>query len=314
MKQFIKKTILFVVLSMLVLSGLFLLFNNSIKKNASFKLNEDITNIIVGHSHSECTYNDSLIEKTINFSNSAESYFYSYSKIKKLVEHNKSVNTVFIEFSNNSITDRMNDWIWGDVYMSERLAIYFPFLSNEDLALLYRNNKSSFINSTSKTFRNNIFKTITSDFDYTNKIGGYTGLEGSEIDSLLLAYKKEPLVMNALNFDNKNLKYLEKIVEFLTSKEIDIYFIRSPQHKYYIDYQNEEYFLKFKDSVFSHVEFLDFNDFPVDNLEHKDFGHLNSSGAEKFSIWFNDLLKNGLLETSNKQKFIERRMNNTLNN
>ncbi len=314
MKKFIKKITYFIVLPLLLLATLFLISNKVIKKRASFKVKDDINKLIVGHSHSECAFNDSLIDKTINFSNSGESYFYTYAKVKQLIHHNSNIKTVFLEFSNNAITDRMNDWIWGDIYMTERLSTYLPFLEEEDISLLYKNNKRTFIKASMKTFKNNIFKIITSNYDYTNKIGKYNRLEGSKIDSLLIAYKKDPQEdMNALNFSNENLIYLEKTVEFLNNKAIDVYFVRSPQHKYYIDYQNEEYFLKFKDSVFSHVEFLDFNDFPADNVEQRDFGHLNNLGAEKFSIWFNKLLENGLLSTSDIEEFIKENMNSIAN-
>ena len=87
-----------------------------------------------------------------------------------------------------------------------------------------------------------------------------------------------------------------------------MFFIRSPQHKYYLDYNNEDYFIRFKDSVFPEVEFFDFNDLPIKKEEFKDFGHLNYVGANKYSIWFNNLLEDGLLELEDKQAFIKIRM------
>jgi len=56
---------------------------------------------------------------------------------------------------------------------------------------------------------------------------------------------------------------------------------------------------KFKD-----VDFLDFNNFPLNNEEFGDFEHLNYKGAKRFSLWFNELLEKGLLSMENKSEFI----------
>ena len=61
-------------------------------------------------------------------------------------------------------------------------------------------------------------------------------------------------------------------------------------------------------SKFSDTEFLDFSQFQLLNSEFGDLAHLNHKGATKFSIWFNNLLNNGLLEKDNKQKFIDNEM------
>ncbi len=313
MKQFLQKSILFIISTLLITVILFFVSNSIVKKKGSFKIDDNLTNVILGHSHSECAFNDSFIDRSANYSSSGESYFYTLVKIKKLIVHNPNINTVFIEFSNNSITDRMNDWIWGDLYMSERLPIYFPFIPQNEIKLLYKNNKRTFLNAISKTFRKNVFKVITSQYDYSNSIGGYQSLEGSEMDQLLLDYKKDSLDFNTINYANENLKYLRKTVDFLKINGLNVYFTRSPHHKYYIDYKNEKYFIKLKDSVFGDIEYLDFSNFPIENIEHKDFGHLNNLGAEKFSIWFNNLLKEGLLNKPNKQDFIKEKMNEVKN-
>jgi len=56
--------------------------------------------------------------------------------------------------------------------------------------------------------------------------------------------------------------------------------------------------------MFSSVEFLDFNKFPIADDGFADFGHLNYKGASKFSNWFNIMLNSGLLNTDKKQFLI----------
>jgi hypothetical protein len=55
---------------------------------------------------------------------------------------------------------------------------------------------------------------------------------------------------------------------------------------------------------FGDIEYLDFSKFPLSMEEYGDLEHLNEFGAKRFSIWFNKMIKDGLLEMDNKQKYI----------
>ena len=77
MKKFISKTIIFLVLG-IVPALLFLLSAvYMIKEKSNFKISDKIDKIVIGHSHSECAFNDTIIPNFANFSSSGESYFYN---------------------------------------------------------------------------------------------------------------------------------------------------------------------------------------------------------------------------------------------
>ena len=67
---------------------------------------------------------------------------------------------------------------------------------------------------------------------------------------------------------------------------------------------NEKIYRRYILDTFSKTEFLDFKDFPLKNSDFYDLDHLNVDGSIKFSIFFNSLIKNGLLDKTEKQKFI----------
>ena len=79
-------------------------------------------------------------------------------------------------------------------------------------------------------------------------------------------------------------------------------------HPKYDGRDNEKIFQSILKSNFSGIEFLDFKDFPLSNSEYGDLEHLNYRGANKFSPFFDRLLKGGLLEKSDKQGFINSEM------
>ena len=74
-------------------------------------------------------------------------------------------------------------------------------------------------------------------------------------------------------------------------------------------YGNESTFQEIRKARFGKIEFLDFSKFPLKTCEFGDLEHVNQDGAKKFSIWFDQIIKEGLLTQKNKQQFIDSSMN-----
>ncbi len=120
MQNFIKLTIVFSGIIFIAYSVVIEIPELVINEYAEFKLPDNPKYIVLGHSHPECAFNDSLIQNFKNLSQSGESYFYTYFKCKKILETNASIKVVFIEFTNNQLDETMNDWIWKDKYLKYR--------------------------------------------------------------------------------------------------------------------------------------------------------------------------------------------------
>jgi hypothetical protein len=303
MRIFLAKLMVFSIALFSLLIGLILLNRNF----ANFKIKESRRILIIGNSHSESAYNDSLINDIVNLSQSAESYFYTYFKTKKLIEQNPKIQTVLIEFSNINIDEVMNEWIWGERYMSIKFPIYGSFMDINSYSLLLKNNPKSLSSCTQKLIRNCIKKTFTG-FNYQREIGHYLYLERDKTDSLLANLPPTQSKNNKQKLSEQNIAYLRKTINFLISKNKKVFLIRSPVHKMSQGYNYEERYQQIVLNKFSDVEFLDFSKYPLTNSEFGDLDHLNHKGAKKFSYWFNIMLSDGLLEKSNKQQFIESKM------
>ncbi len=304
MKKFILQLIQFLSIAIAIVSMLFFVSHYFIEKNSKFEISQDIDKIFIGHSHSECSYDDSLISNSANFSSSGESYFYNYFKTIQLLKQNKNIKTIFVEFSNNQIQEDADEWIWGEEYMSHRYPLYAPFMGIEDQKLLLTKNSNSFLKSLSIFFRRSMSTIADNDYDYSKKIGGYRYLERNETESLLNKQENTDLKIKNHSLSTYNLKYLKKIINASNENNVKIYLIRSPLHPKFKGLANEDFFKKVLKTRFSDVEFLDFKDFPLNNDEFGDLQHLNFTGARKFSLFFNELLSDGLLEKKDKQAFI----------
>ena len=226
MRQFIKLTISFLIV---LFTLIFILIESSeyiISQKSNFKLNTNAKYLVLGHSHPECAFNDSLIDYFKNISQSGESYYYTYFKAKKIIEQNPSIETVFIEFTNNQINESMNNWIWKEKYMNHRYLQYSPFMNFTDKMVLAKNNLSGYLNSTSLSFKSNFSRVLKQNFSYSESIGGYLYLERDKTDSLLNKLKINTIDEKTIPISEINLNYLSKLVRFCEEQGKNIFLIR----------------------------------------------------------------------------------------
>ncbi len=288
--------------------GINFTLNSYTRSKSQFDLKKQPKSIVVGHSHPECAFNDSLIQEFKNFSSSGESYFYTYPKLKNIILNNDSIQNIFIEFTNNQISETMDEWIFGEKYMNYRYPKSDAFLEKEQQRILRNNSPAAYLNALSQSKKKQLLRVFKNDFDLTDELGGYLYLKRFNTDSIL-KYSTDKINMQENTIDSfpvskLSLYYLRKMIDFCKKQQKKVYLIRSPQHFKCSAMKNEKVFQNILKKEFSDVEFLDFVNFPLKNSEYGDLGHLNYLGAEKFSVWIDFLLKKGLLEKTDKQNFI----------
>jgi hypothetical protein len=311
MQYFINRILIFI-FSIIILIGLVIVFTNiKINNSSIFNLPKNIKYIILGHSHPEVAFNDSLISHSKNLAQSGELYFYTYLKTKKILSENKQIKIVFLEFTNNEIINDMEKWISSEEQILYRIPKYASLMNEEDYKYIIPKNPVAFIKSLPIVFRKNINTTIYKYNDYisTYDWGKYFYNKRQHLDSLLASKKQRTVKNNFSEFNNTNLIYLNKIINLCNTNKVKIYLIRSPFYKEEAVYlANEINFRSILKSKYFNQTFLDFKDFPLLHEDYGDLDHLNYKGARKFSLFFNDLIKHGLLEKNNKQEFINQEM------
>jgi hypothetical protein len=307
MKLFLKNIFLFVICT-LTLFGTFTIYNRYFTFSSNyFKLDENIQYLIVGDSHVECAINGSF-EKSTNIGQSGEVYIHSYYKIKKTLEANKQIKTIFIDFCNIQVNIKQDSIFLDTPYLIKRYKPYFPLYSKQDLVYIYKQNPMGFVKAHFKSLPINFYHSFTNvSIDDENYLGGYQLLtEKLNSDKNLnnhLAINSSDLQNQVIS--NYNLIYLDKILNLCNQLNVKVYFIRTPLNENWKFLGNEHLFQKVKSDKYGRQELLDFKDFPFDASEFADFEHLNSNGADKFSNFLSFLIKNDLLKKTNKQEFID---------
>ncbi|MCW3467036.1 hypothetical protein [Chitinophaga nivalis] len=306
MKYFLKKTVGISLLFFLSIIILLASTNTILKKKELFKIDPQDSLVVFGHSHAECSFNDSVISHFKNLGASGESYFYTFSKVKNVLKGNPQIKVVFVEFTNNQVMKEMDDWIWGNEKMLYRYSAYAPFLSFSDNALLLQHNLSGYIQCLSNTLKTHTSSIVKNNNSFSGMLGGYLPLHKHKADSFLAVQQAtshgKVTADTAISYEN--IRYLKQIVDFCHENNKQVYFVRSPQHKAYFLTKNENIFQQVRNEYFAAIPFLDFNAFPLVNAEYADLEHLNYEGAYKFSMYFNNLLKEGLLAQKDLPRFL----------
>lgn len=308
MKSFILKILRF--LSILFSIILIILMANRYFSN--FTIQGDDKILVVGHSHSSCSINDTLISELVNRSNPGEAYLYNYFKTRELLKQNPDIQYLFIELSNDQLDyESMSEWLWGDEFLLYNFPKYGSFMDGDAYRLLNTKNPRMFVKSFSLLMRKDV-EMFFKKLDYNrNNIGGFTSLQGSNVARKIDSIERRERIFKENSLAVDNIRFLEKTIIHSRNRGVKVYLIRSPLHSRFMEYEN----LDNEDSLrllvenlknkYPGLEFLDFINFPLSDEEFKDLGHLNSVGASHFSKWLSALIDNGLLEKEDPAAFVE---------
>lgn len=308
MKVALKKMIWFLAWLLMLLAGGSLLSKLVLRSGHYYRIKPDTECIVLGHSQPECGFNDSLVPHVENFCQGGESYFYTYQKAKKLLEANPQIKTVIVSYANNQIHERMDKWVWGDKYLYNSYPKYHFMMDGKDYALLLKRNFPEVLKSETKAFKDFMSFMIKNRKSYleNRNWGGYLYLKRNKVDSLLKTdYLEKERRDIRLELSPTNIGYLEKIVALCKEKKVTVLFLRMPVRPDMPFLKNEPQYRKVKKEKFPDVELLDFRNYPLPIDEFGDFDHLNHKGAKRFSMYFNNLLADGLLDATDKQKDID---------
>lgn len=270
-----------------------LLLKYLVDKTCNFKLEDTITKVILGHSHTECDLDDSLIPNVKNLSQGGEAYFYTYQKAKKLLAENKNIKTLYISFSNNQISKEMDRWTFDDIHINNGFPKYSSQIKGKDYRFLLNKNLMEVLKAENKAVLYN-GKALFSRRDIVNSDwGGYLKIKQAKVDSLIktdLIQKTKRLKWGDISMTN--IIYLQKIINLCDAQKVKPVLIRMPLYPDYFKSLDETTYQTVRKKYFRDVEFHDFHDFPLDISEYRDYHHLNYKGAPKFSLYFNNYIKN----------------------
>ena len=243
-KTFFKKTFYFMALPLGLFLTAFVLVGRSNKKAFDeLRVAPDVTTVYVGDSHVELCIDARLIPNSYSMGKNAECYYYSYFKIKSLLENNPSVDTIYLGFSYHNLSDYYDDYVFGKFspYLSGRYFFIMP--NSERLKFLRHNsdNLSLFLRTTLRSGMENEFK------------GGYqpgfdhVAADPKTIDDRIdfQFYKNGKL----RPFTELNMACLDKIIALCKAQKVELILMNTPLAKDYLNKVPLEYRNRYEELV-----------------------------------------------------------------
>tara|TARA_B110000444_G_C18808528_1_gene581319 strand:- start:43 stop:912 length:870 start_codon:yes stop_codon:yes gene_type:complete len=282
MKKLINRTLLFLTISAIIslLLGVLSVVITNKTFNFEFKKSQNI--LVVGNSHTECSINDKILTNSVNISQSASSYFYSYIKVREFIKRNPSIDTIIISFSDNDLFSEKEEWFSSSEKIKNKMTRTIFLFNKEDyLSLFYSNPLATSLQSF----------ILYSDFFnfYMHKrsvIGGYNKLNKNKIKESILEFNQNKPEID-FNISTTELKYLLKIYELSQKEDIHLILLNTPIHPLLQDHFSviNDRNQKIASTKMANATYLDHSTFKLDNPMFADLSHLNDKGSLTYSLF-----------------------------
>ena len=216
-----------------ILVGVFILFFFATTLKArSFDIQDDIAEIYMGDSHVRYAVNDNLLPHSLNVANSSESTYFSYFKLKKILNKDPNVKKVILGFSYHNISGYYDDYTFGR-YSNSIAANYFYILPiSEQLKMMKGDIKKtlSLLVHVLKSGISSWLNKNTFEGGYDNPYTGVTPVEASMIQRLNLQYDLNGKLQS---FSLLNIRYLDKIATLCKENNVRLVLLNTPMYPYY---------------------------------------------------------------------------------
>lgn len=237
----------------------------------------------------QCAINDSLLENGKNLGNTSESFYFSYYKLKLILNSNPGIKKVYLGFSYHSLSDYYDEFIYGK-YSGVISPKYFFLLPLNEQAKMIGSNINDiqpFIKSVIITFLNMFSNEYPFSGGYKNKYSDVSAVVSSMDKRLNFQYYNGSDIKN---FSSLNLMYLSKIIDLCKESNVQLIFLNTPLHSYYRSRIPAAYIDRYNEFVDSHdLKVIDFSNLDLtDNCFIPDGDHLSMEGAYRTT---QDLIK-----------------------
>ncbi len=255
-----------------------------------YKVPVDKKILILGNSQSERGLNDKIIEHSINLSQAGDAHFYTYYKLKKVLETNPQLKYVLLIYTNNNFFVEMDNWIFDEQHIGFKYPKYGHLISISDKFFLLRNNPGSFLVACRDAFRTNLQLLLHKPTFVYKKLewGKYESLDG------VIDYSKPHKQIDGFYADSSiskiDLQYLLKIDAVCKKLNRKIILIRMPMHKTFDKTNDLEVFQMYKSDL-SHLPLWDYMDYLKNDSLFVDPQHINTAGANEMSKLINARFK-----------------------
>lgn len=270
-------------------SAIYLVRQNGIQ------INKDVNILILGDSHTECAINDSVWNNAKNISESGSTYFFTKTKLRKILEGNNKIDTLLLSFHFSSLDkDNEINYLFNEAYSIERLTQYIPFYDFEEISFWVL--KKEFIKAVLKIpihyFKYLYFGTIKNDFKLDNmKIGSFIKSDRNKLQEDIENRNKTFVLKKQIEKSKLEEIFLNDINNICYENKVKLILINTPIYNAG-KYTDTSFYYKFKFENANKFNFVDMSNKSIPQNGFGDISHLNQNGASIFTQELISFFKN----------------------
>ncbi len=260
------------------------IFEYLAKKNDPFDDHDNTTplTLFIGDSHIETSINDSLMESWYNLASSSESYYFSYYKIRQVIQTRLPIRRIYLGIGYHSFSNYQDVFISGE-YSSSVAPKYMPFLPIKERIRILGWNREKFLSF----YKKGLAEYVKATFTKKKIWGGYsnhfrnTTISSGVIDSRILEQFYSQPNNSIRAFSDLNIEYLIRIVDLCSKNDIELVLLSTPIHQNYYKKIPEEYIEYYNDLVPSLPRIIDLSNMMLsDDCFAPDGDHVSMMGVK----------------------------------
>lgn len=201
----------------------------------NYRIDPKITTAFMGDSHPQCAVNDAFLPGTRNFAQAAEASYYTYFKMKVLLENNPSIRKIYLGLGYHNISTHYDQYIYGG-HAKDIAARYFFILPLKDKLSVLSNNPKDFVELLENSWSNGLKNRKLENADntilghYENFFVDVAARKSSMDKRLALQFRENGQLRDCSEL---NIGYFKKMVNLCRSKNVELIVINTPVHPYY---------------------------------------------------------------------------------
>lgn len=275
MRDFLKNVTLFSILIIAIIVTI-LGCKYYITNKISFQEASNVHYLFTGASHPWHAIDEKLMKTAINRSAGSERYLFTYLKLKKIIQENPQIDTIFIQCSSTDIWENSDDKYFSENEMSKFMPLYAPLFGKQEWCIF-----SNHLAKVAPLIIQKSFRPYQMNPNYIKNQMGSQASKNENMDILETSTVKQDMMKG--NAGNKiNYSYLRKIMNLCNEKGIKLYGIYYPLYKPEFFY-NQKYYYEALKEHFPDLEVLDYSGWETPDSTRFDAHHLNWYGAQLFT-------------------------------
>ena len=281
MRRFLSEVLKFSLV--LIVGTLILVFGTTHieRRFTSFEVPGTKTILVVGDSKLETAVNDEILAEAYNFSQSGTAYYYSFLKVRKMLQDNPQIHTLVVGYSYGDLAQEKDEWFQGEKYIKGKVRDHLFLMDYQDFFAIFQANPLDVLVSLFP-----IRAAVPLSNPDLGRWGGYIYLERDKLEEAKQRIAESP-DDGILTYSRYQEEYLLKVYETAMDYDLRFILLTPPIHPLLEENQTKYkvHYSSFVEENMPNAILINHSSYPIPDFGFGDLAHLNYRGASLYSSY-----------------------------